>query len=402
MLLAEVTADRGLFLGRAFFWILVGTGGLYGLFLILYALAARIVSPKARRILTGYAIAGPLILINLVFVFCLFAAQYLTINWIYGTAASPQRVFESAFKSAGGAMAGETPENVLLGRLSSGSNPSPFMAGLTRIVWSCYGGVQWGILFFLLFAMLRDLGITSWAFIAAPYQREVKGRPWGELIRTAIARFLHIFLYTLFAGIFFLASGIGVMVVSWLTLRMIAGLMLTYLGAIQTGGTMATLLFGSFYIAMLEILGLLFLATGLLSFIASRSISLNIEKTLAQFFDLPVTTSLIPKLWPPTQGAAKLLVKVLAATIPIWLVMGFVVGPFLPLVISAPLGALLHVVALNVVLGLMKAHRDLKPLVAEAWAGRPWARVQSPESKLPDPAPASLSPPPSSLPTGGL
>jgi hypothetical protein len=346
----------------------------------------------------GYLIVGPLILINLMLVFGLFAAQFIAVQGIYNSAANPQKIFEKAFQDAGGFLAGKSPEKAVAERLGVGGVPSPVVAGLTRAVWFCYGGVQWGILLFLLFAMLRDLGMTSWAFLAAPYQREVQGRPWMELIRGALSRFLHIFLYSLFATVFFAITGLGVLVVSWLTLRMVAGLLVTYLVAVSSGSALATLLFASFYVAMLEILALLFLATGLLSFIASRSISLHVEKTLGQFFDLPLTNAVIPKLWPPTKGAALLMGKVLAATVPTWLLMGFVVGPFFPLVLASPLGAVFHIAGFNVALALMGAHRDLKPLLVEAWAGRPWSRSVPPvvpgaPPPIPGPEPA---PPPTS------
>jgi hypothetical protein len=373
-LLAQATiGERSLVITGVFAWVLLSVAIVYALFVLIYVFAGPIVSPKARRVMTGYVIAGPLILLNLVIVFALFVGQFVAVQWIYGSAANPQRVLETAFRDAGPDYSGQPPLTIILDEIRGDGPPSPFATGFTKVVWFCLGGANWAILFFLVFAMLRDLGVTSWSLIAAPYQREIHNEPWWDLIKRALSRFLYILLYTIFAGGFFALSGIGVMSISWLILRMVAGTLVTYIRAVEHGGTLAFILFGTFYVTMLEILGLLFIVTGLLSFIASRSISLNIEKTLAQFFGTPVPTVSIPKLWPPLKGAALLMGKVFLAMVPIWLVMAFPIGMFFPLFLSAPVGAVFHVIVLNLILGILRIDKDLKPLLVEGWAGRPWA-----------------------------
>ena len=340
---------------------------------------------RARRVMTGYLFVGPFILVNLAIVFGLFAMQFVAVQWIYGTAANPHLIFEGAFAVAGG-HEGRAPEIAVLHRLSSGGPPSPLMAGLTRVVWTCYGGVAWGIVAFLAFSMFRDLGVTSWSLAAGPVRRVVQGWTWWRLIKEALARFLHVAIYTFLSGFFYVLSAVIVLGVSWVTLRMVAGLLVTYLAAVSGGWTAITLL-GSFYVVMLEVLGGLFFATGLLSFIGSRVIGLRVEMAMAWIFALPRPTAVIPRLWPTLQASGLLLGKVLVAVVPLWLVMGFVVAPLFPAVISAPFGALLHLVGFNALLWLMRAHRDLKPLVVEAWAGRPWA-VTPTEPAPPSPTPA--------------
>jgi hypothetical protein len=378
--------DRVSFLATAFLSVLTGTAAVMALYILAYILVAPILAlsntpaaDRARRIMTGYLFVGPFILVNLAVVFGLFAMQYVAVQWIYGTAANPHLVFERAFAVAGGA-AGRAPELVVLQRLGSGGEPSAVMVLFTKVVWACYGGVAWGIVAFLVFSMFRDLGVTSWSLAAGPVRRVVHEWTWWRLIKEALARFLHVALYTFFSGFFYVASAVVVLGVSWLTLRMLAGLLVTYLAAVSGGWTAFTLL-GSFYVVMLEVLGGLFFATGLLSFIASRVIGLRVELAMSWVFGLPRPVAVIPRLWPTLQASGLLLGKVLVAVVPLWLVMGFVVAPLFPAIISAPFGALLHLAGFNLLLWLMRAHRDLKPLVAEAWAGRPWsvpARESSP------------------------
>lgn len=387
MLIAQATAtERGLFLVHAFLWLLTGCAIVVALYVLAYLVIAPVLAAagtpglqRLRRILTGYLIVAPLVLYNLVAVFVLFTLQFVAVQWLYGTVANPHRIFGSAFEVVGGgAPHGVQAEIVDRLKRSAGFRSSAYYgptAGLSRFMWTATGAFNWVILFALLLAMLRDLAVTSWAFLAAPIQREVQGRPWGELVRRALARFLHVLLYTIVACGFFAFCALGLFVLGWATLRMIAGLLVTYLAAIESasGGFLPFLLLGSFYACMLEVLGAFILVTTLLSFIASRSISLQLEDGLAQVMRLPRSTALEPKLWQPLRASGLLLGKVFVATVPIWMIMAFVAGPLLPLAVSAPVGALLHLVAFNVLLALLRAHRNLKPLVVEAWTGRPWS-----------------------------
>jgi len=398
-LLAQATAEERVFVVfEVFLVVLIGAGILFALYVLIYLGLSPLLlagggegSKRAHRVMSGYLIVAPLVLSNLVAVFGLFAIQLAAIHWLYGAWAGPQRILERAFAAAGGSAPDGVQAEIVsrlraCAPLQSAGYGGP-MEVLTSIVWLLTHAINWVILLSLLVAMLRDLGVTSWSFLAAPVQREIHGRPWGELIRTALMRFLHLLFYTIFAGALFVAGAVGVMALGWLTLRMIASLLVDYLNEIAaaTSGFLPFALLGSFYVCMMEVLVLFLLITGLLAFVVSRSISLQIEQALSRHLGLPLAEVPPPKLWAPVRASALLLGKIFVAVLPVWLLMK--VAVYLPLLLSAPIGVFAHLFSFNVVLFLLKAHRDLKPLLVEAWAGRPWLRP--PEAKAPAPAPAN-------------